>query len=546
MLRVSPALAFVAVLAAQLAADLAHAAPPRPTLIVAISVDQFSGDLFNEYRAHFSGGLERLAGGVVFPRGYQSHAATETCPGHATLLTGARPARNGIIANHWLDQGIARDDKLVYCVEDEQAPGSDSRRYQVSLKHLRVATLGMRMKAALPATRVVSVAGKDRAAVLLGGVGADQTWWWGGEGFVSYNGSDAPAAVTKLNADIGQRLNQTQPALPLPAWCEARSHEVRLRGGAAIGQGRFARAGGDAKAFRASPALDAATLDVASALLDAMDLGRGPHTDLLAVGLSATDLIGHAYGTEGSEMCVQIAALDDALGRFFAALDGRGIDYLVMLSADHGGHDAPERSDQNAIPDASRVDAALLPAALSDTLSSALKLPAPVLLGDGANGDVYLARHLNAAQREAVSAAALRVWRQHPQVAAVFTRDELLQHASPVGPPDQWSLRDEARASFDAERSGDFVVLLKPRITPIPLASAGYVATHGSAWDYDRRVPMLFWRRGLAGFEQPNAVETVDIVPTLAAQIGLVVPKEEIDGRCLDLERGESDSCATR
>lgn len=521
------------------------AAPPRPTLIVAISVDQFSGDLFNEYRATFSGGLKRLSEGVVFTRGYQSHAATETCPGHATLLTGARPARNGIIANHWVDQTIERDDKLVYCVEDEQAPGSSSRKYQVSTRHLRVPTLGMRMKAATPGARVVSIAGKDRAAVLLGGAGADETWWWGGAGFVSYPQAQSPAAVSAVNIAIGQQLGAAQAALRLPAFCKARDYAVNLRDGQQVGTGRFAREAGDAKAYRVSPALDAASLRLATALLDTMALGEGPHTDLLAIGLSATDLIGHAYGTEGSEMCLQVAALDAALATFFAHLDARRIDYLVMLSADHGGHDAPERSAGNAMVDATRVDAALLPSALSDTIAARLKLPTPVLMGDGANGDIYLARTLDAAQTHAVSATALSTWRQHPQVAAAFTREQLLAQPSPRGAPDQWSLEQEARASFDAERSGDFVVLLKPRITPIAAAAPGYIATHGSPWDYDRRVPILFWRNDLAGFEQPNAVETVDILPTLAAQIGLNIPAAEIDGRCLDLTRGEGDACVS-
>ena len=90
------------------------------------------------------------------------------------------------------------------------------------------------------------------------------------------------------------------------------------------------------------------------------------------------------------------------------------------------------------------------------------------------------------------------------------------------------------------------MVLLKPRITPIAQAADGYVATHGSPWDYDRRVPLLFWRHGMAGFEQSDSVETIDILPTLAAHIGLRVPPSEIDGRCLDLDAGDGDSCAVR
>ncbi len=76
---------------------------PRPKLIIAIAVDQFSADLFDEYRPHYSGGLARLSRGIVFPRGYQSHAATETCPGHSTILTGSRPSRTGIVANTYFD-----------------------------------------------------------------------------------------------------------------------------------------------------------------------------------------------------------------------------------------------------------------------------------------------------------------------------------------------------------------------------------------------------------------------------------------------------------
>ena len=81
---------------------------------------------------------------------------------------------------------------------------------------------------------------------------------------------------------------------------------------------------------------------------------------------------------------------------------------------------------------------------------------------------------------------------------------------------------------------------------PIADTSRGYVATHGSPWDYDRRVPILFWQRGMRPYEQPLAVETVDIMPTLAAMIGVSIPAGTIDGRCLDLVEGPESSCAAR
>ncbi|MEP7222783.1 MAG: alkaline phosphatase family protein, partial [Novosphingobium sp.] len=148
------------------------AAPPR--LIVAIAVDQFSADLFAQYRQHFTGGFARLMQGAVFPSAFQSHAATETCPGHSTLLTGARPARTGVIANSWYDLTQTRADKRVYCAEDETDPASTIRDPVVSARHLKVPTLGEYMKAAWPLSRNVAVSAKDRAVVMMGGHRIDQ------------------------------------------------------------------------------------------------------------------------------------------------------------------------------------------------------------------------------------------------------------------------------------------------------------------------------------------------------------------------------------
>src|SRR3546814_11367859 len=89
-----------------------------------------------------------------------------------------RPMHTGIIANDWIDFSSPLDDKEIYCVEDESVPGSTHDKYTVSPDHLMVPTLGERMKAADPATRVVSVAGKDRSAVLMGGHKVDEVWWW--------------------------------------------------------------------------------------------------------------------------------------------------------------------------------------------------------------------------------------------------------------------------------------------------------------------------------------------------------------------------------
>jgi alkaline phosphatase len=524
------------------ASPAAHADPvAQPRIIVAISVDQFSADLFGEYRSLFTGGLKRLQSGVVFANGYQSHAATETCPGHSTILTGSRPAHTGIIANDWIDQSIGRPDKKVYCAEDPTVPGSSTTNYTVSARFLKVPTLGDRLKAVSPQSRVISVAGKDRAAVMLGGHAIDQVWYWSGASFVTLSGAKEPppAIIEATNAAVAKLIAKPASA-PLPAACQTRSMSVPVAD-REVGVIHAAKAG-DAGAFKVSLAFDRAVTDIAIGLIRDLKLGLGPAPDVLAIGLSATDYVGHAFGTEGAEMCAQLLGVDDDVARILKALDATRMPYAVVLTADHGGTDLPERNQARGTADAVRIDPALAPSKLGQQLATEFGLNSPVLLATQPFGDIYLARDIPDSMRDRVLDAARKRYLSYPQVAAVFTADELRRLPAPSGPPDEWSLADRFRASFDPERSGDLLVALKPHITPI--ADARYsVATHGSPWNYDRRVPILFYRSGASGFEHPLPIETVDILPTLAALIGLSIPAGEIDGHCVDLDAGPGNTC---
>lgn len=547
-----PLAPFAFALAASLAAlsvqGLAKPAPaPKgpPKLIVAISVDQFSADLYAEYRPHYRQGLDRLSQGVTFPSGFQSHAATETCPGHSTLLTGTHPARNGIIANTWYEPDSPRGSKPIYCAEDERDPESSARNPVVSAWHLKVPTLGEYMKAANPQSRNVAVSAKDRSVMMMGGKTVDAAYWWKGSGFVTLKGRELSPAVIKRNAAITKVLAKGAKPLTAPAWCKPTAHEVNL-GKANVGTGAFALAKGKPDQFRISPRMDLATVDLATALVDEMTLGKGPAPDILSVSLSATDYIGHATGTAGLEMCIQMSVLDTAIGQLLSHLDKRKIDYMVVLTSDHGGLDTPERSREQALPAAIRVDNALTPKELSKTISAKTGIvlaDAPLIFGEG--GDLYVNRQLKPADRARVTEALVQLLKAHPQVAAVYTSVEMAQVPMPTGNPQDWTIKERTRVSYDPVRSGDVIVLLARGVTPIPEPMPGaYIATHGSVWDYDRRVPMIFWRPGIMRFEQAMPVDTVDIAPTLAAVLGLNIPDGSFDGRCLDLDGGTGNTCA--
>ena len=543
--------------AAAPAPDAAPKGPPK--LIVAIAVDQYSADLFAEYREHYTGGLARLLKGAVFPSGFQSHAATETCPGHSTILTGVHPARTGIIANTWYDLNQTRPDKRVYCAENEADPASSPFKPVVSTGHLKVPTLGEWVKKQWPDSRNVAVSVKDRAVAMMGGHDVDAAYWLVGDGFTSYRGRDLSPVVVSANERLKALLAKGAPAFAVPAWCVARDRAVQA-GALTVGTGRFPIEPGTTSPdlLRTNPRADAATLEVAAGLLSEMKLGKGAAPDVLSVSLSANDYIGHGFGTEGLEMCIQQQQLDAKLGEFFAKLDASGVDYAVVLTADHGGIDMPERLREQGVPEAARAEVSLngatLGRAIAEELGIAQLLPActpgddvvgNVVCSDGLGGDYWISPALTAAMRAKVSARLVDKLKAHPQVEAVFTREQIEATAYPIGHPQDWSQLQKIRASYDPVRSGDVYAVLKRAVVAVPTPKAGSrtVTTHGSIWDYDRRVPILFWRRGVAGLEQPQPVETVDIAPTLAALIGLQVPQGSFDGRCLDIDGGVGNSC---
>jgi predicted AlkP superfamily pyrophosphatase or phosphodiesterase len=516
----------------------AQAQPPRPLasgaprLLVVISVDQFSADLFDEYRPQFTGGLARLASGTVFRNGYQSHATTETCLGHSTILTGDHPSRTGIVGNLWFDPNAPRSDKTVYCAEDESIPGTNSTRYKVSAKHLHVPTLGELLKHASPSSLNVAVAGKDRSAVMMGGHAPDQRWYWDGKEFATdLAGVAVPNSVTATNRVMaGVLAAATPPLVPTPL-CQSRARVFPIAGGGKpVGNGALGRAAGDAAGFRASPQFDGAVLALAAGLIQDLKLGRDSAPDVLSVGLSATDYVGHAYGTGGQEMCLQLLELDREIGDFLAQLDRWGIDYAVALTADHGGLDIPERLRAKGIADAAWVDPALTAQRLGQAVAAGTNLKGPIIVFGGPAGDIFLDPALRGGDRTKALDALLAAYRAHPQVQAVFTKEEIAAVAVPGGNPTGWSLIQRARASFDARRSGDLYVVLKPHIQPIA-DTTRYVATHGSPWDYDRRVPVLFWRAGYPATTIETPADTVDIMPTLAAMLG--VSPGSADGTCL-------------
>src|SRR6266571_2105225 len=270
-------------------------APARPKLVVVITVDQLRADYLDRWKSQLTGGLFQLVTeGAVFADGYQDHAVTETAPGHSTILSGLWPAHTGIIRN---SQGVQDSAAALL---DVAGPGASPRRF-------RGTTLFDWLKAADPTARALSVSRKDRGAILPLGQAKEQVYWYQSGLFTTsrYYADTLPSWVQAFNARrLPFKAANTTWSLLLPdsAYKEV-DNEVWENGGAGVVfphrlppdsvQATVAIAG--------VPAMDSLTLLFALEGFEALRLGR-KGTDILAVSLSTTDAVGHAFGPDSREI----------------------------------------------------------------------------------------------------------------------------------------------------------------------------------------------------------------------------------------------------
>jgi predicted AlkP superfamily pyrophosphatase or phosphodiesterase len=525
-----------------------NVAPGRPQLIVTIVVDQFSANLFNQYRSRFTGGLRTLAdNGLVYSNGYQTHGVTTTCPGHSTVLTGAHPTHTGIPTNEWIDPATGKD---VYCLAAPRntiAGGAVSENGLVGSDQLLVTNLPDWVKAQTPNSLVFAVSGKDRGAINLAGHHPDGAYWIAGPMLTTYvepgQTSEARLApIAAFNAAYKARL----VAEPNPSWVFNHDYCRTLRSDSTIGGETFHA---DFPAVEAnledSPYLDETTLDAATYLLESQKMGRRGVVDLLGVSLSGTDKIGHAYGTQGPEMCEQMLRMDEALGRFLGKVADVPGGAIVVLTADHGGSDFPERMHDRGAGEAGRYDPTMLPR-INERLKTQFNLTdAP--LQNGGTGFIIAdksKKSLAEPLRSQIIAAAIPLLNAEPNIALAVPRDELLADPMPASnaSPEELTVRERLRLSAVAGRGADILRAYAYNLT-VNGKVGGTVASHGSVWDYDRRVPIIFWRPGERGEEHFWPIRTIDIAPTLANLIGVATP-DTVDGRCQNLGLFDVPACA--
>jgi predicted AlkP superfamily pyrophosphatase or phosphodiesterase len=515
---------YVALVLAALAGSSA-AAQQRPKLVVLITVDQLRPDYLDRWKGQLTGGFGRLATeGAFFTQAYQDHAVTETAPGHSTVLSGRWPAHTGILRN---DVGV--QDSLAPLV-DVRGPGASPLRFQGT-------EFFDWLKAAQPQARALSVSRKDRGAILPIGRAKEQVYWYAGGIFTTsrYYADTLPAWVKRFNA---QRIPfRAVGAVWRPLLADSAYQEVDDEPweqapstfGRAFPHTMPADSLRAAGAYAATPWMDSLSLAFALAGAQELKLGRRGVTDLLAVSLSSTDAIGHAYGPDSRELHDQVVRVDRYVGWFLdrlGAMVGRN-DLLVVLTSDHGVTPYPAFTRAHGRPDVHgvEIDSLLrgfnseIGARLGDTSRTAWLLfdSGMLLLLD--NGRLAAAR----VPVDSVVTVIAKRLKQLPGVARVDRPADL---------PSADTLQDAVARRWLHHIPADGSVSLVVTLQDLFVWGNETYAMHGQPSDLDAHVPILFMGKGIKPGRYTQRAATVDIAPTLAEMLRLS-PFSLLDGRVL-------------
>lgn len=493
-------------------------APGPPSLVVLLTIDGFRAGNLDKFGPQLTGGLARLMnGGARFTNAHQDHAITETAPGHASLLSGRFPRSTGIAANR---VGVA--DAQSPLLGTSGALGASPKRFQGTELFDWIHQKDAR-------SRALSVSSKDRGAILPIGKAKEEVYWYPGDGAFTtsrYYRDSLPEWVTRFN---DRHLPQTYAGKdwvllrPDSAYHEPDSVSIEGAGNDFLFPHHTpVEPDRAANWIRATPFIDEVTVAFALDGVNEMKLGAGPATDLLAISLSATDAINHRLGPDSREAHDQVLRTDRIIGVFLDSLyrlrDSSRI--VVVLAADHGFTTIPELAPDNASPhplrtnldDALGAARAQLRSLRIDTL--ALDVDEQIVLVDRAAFDRVRGSFKTVIDQFIENAKHTPGLRRIDRLESLRGKDTL---SDPIAR--RWTHQ------FGPGTNVELVATLDPG----SLWTSLLVATHGSPYDIDSHIPVIFYGPGFATGSFNEFVRSVDIAPTLARLLG-VKPLEPLDG----------------
>jgi predicted AlkP superfamily pyrophosphatase or phosphodiesterase len=507
-----------------------------PKLIVGIVVDQMRNDyVYRYWNRYGKGGFKRLIEkGYYFKNAHYNYVPTYTGPGHSSIYTGATPRIHGIIANDWFDKNR---NIMQYCVDDDKVSsiGTASRHGKKS-PHLQISsTIGDELKISSNGkSKVFGIALKDRSAVLPAGHAADAAFWYDDSTgyFVSsswyvkqlpqwlnaFNALSLPAKYLQKGwqtlysmETYTASLSDSNPYEKAPNKKESPvfpydySKEVLSQNYAIL---------------KATPHGNTITKDLAVACIKEEKLGKDEHPDILAISFSSPDIIAHSYGPRSIEVEDVYLRLDKDIEELLSVLDKEvgSSNYVVFLTADHGGADVPSHLHDEQIPSgylkAEKVNALVKKFLQKHYGDSALFV-------NGSNEQIFL--------NDVLLAKTDRVKLEQDLCEFLLTIDGVAEAYPSVAMKnngyDKRDIRLLVQNGYNHKRSGHVSYVMQPAW--MDYGKKG--TTHGAAYSYDTHVPLLFYGSGIKQGESFSYTRITQIAPAVCEMLKINKPNGCMD-----------------
>lgn len=500
----------------------------KPKLIVGIVVDQMRNDYIYRYWNRFGkGGFKRLVQmGYYFRNAHYNYIPTYTGPGHCSIYTGTTPRTHGIVANDW---HLRNSGKSMYCVSDTSVKpiGTNNKSGRMSPKNQLSSTIGdeLKMSSNLKG-KVFGIALKDRSAILPAGHAADGAFWFDDEtgNFISssWYTSELPTWLSTFNdkKNAMAYLQKGWSALyPIETYSNSIADDNRYE--AVPNKKEKPVFPYEYKTYieknnpgiiKSTPWGNSLTKDVALACLRNEGLGKDDFTDLLCISFSSPDMVAHAYGPRAVEVEDVYLRLDKDLEELLNALDkevGKN-NYLLFLTADHGGADVPNHLLDNKIPAGYSNEHKLFKQLRQFCANS---YGDSTLVENVSNEQVFLNEAKLAELKIEKDDLETKICAQLLKtkgIAEAYTSSVLRNAAF-----ENNDYRTLLQNGYNHKLSGNIAYVYAPAW--MDYSEKG--TTHGAGYNYDTHVPVIFYGSGINKGESLDYVTITQIAPTVCELI---------------------------
>ncbi|TJY36510.1 alkaline phosphatase PafA [Pontimicrobium aquaticum] len=505
----------------------------KTKLVVGIVVDQMRYEYLTRFQDKFGdGGFMRMINdGFNCKNNHFNYVPTYTGPGHASVYTGTTPKYHGVISNSWYDK-VSK--KYVYCAGDDTVAsvGTEDTSGQMSPQRMKTTTFAdenrlftqMRGKS-------IGISIKDRGAILPVGHTANAAYWFQGKlegNFISstFYMTDLPNWVKTYNKSnsVSKYMKVWNTLYDISTYVESGSDLNDFEGGF---KGKktatfpydlkvLSAKNGGFDILKSTPYGNSIVADFAMAAIDGEQLGKDNITDVLAISFSSTDYVGHNFGVNSKEVQDTYLRLDKDLERLFNALDekvGEG-NYIVFLTADHGAVHVPSYLKSVKIP-AGYVNSTETRAKFKAFLNA--KYNSDELIESISNNQVFLNRmkikELGLDLHEIQDAIVNEII-TYNGVDKAYTAYAMTNMSYSSG------IEKLIQNGFNQKRSGDVIYVNDPATISYSVTGS----THGSGFNYDTHVPLLFYGNGISNGSTMAYTRIIDIAPTISSILGISLP----------------------